>query len=47
MKSKVVLLGTFATLLPLLSPAFDLVKDGKAAEISKKWFDGQNVFILK
>ncbi|MBP5181420.1 MAG: hypothetical protein J6331_00175, partial [Lentisphaeria bacterium] len=33
MKSKVVLLGTFATLLPLLSPAFDLVKDGKAAEI--------------
>ena len=25
----------------------DMALDGKAAEISKKWFDGQNVFILK
>ena len=33
MKSKVVLLSSFVALLPLLSPGFDLVKDGKAAEI--------------
>ena len=33
MKSKVVLLSSFAALLPLLSPGFDLVKDGIPAEI--------------
>ena len=33
MKSKAVILSSFVALLPLLSPGFDLVKDGKAAEI--------------
>ncbi|MBO4305335.1 MAG: DUF4838 domain-containing protein [Lentisphaeria bacterium] len=33
MKSKAVLLSSLVALLPLLSPGFDLVKDGKAAEI--------------